>query len=108
MRERLTCKSRLCGIRGSRDRDDIDAIKVIFIPLWHEGWIAAVCGEERTSYGFDVPVLPGDEDNRVAIERLLDGGSQPIGIGEAEARIDRQTEEYRSRLDRREGPNVMV
>jgi hypothetical protein len=85
---RSTHQSRFCGILGSGDRNNIDPVKVIFVPLRHEGRIAAVCGEERTSYGFDMPVLPGDEDNRVAIERLLDGGSHPIGIGEAEARID--------------------
>ena len=71
----LVCKSRLCGIRGSRDRDDIDAVKVIFVPLRHEGRSAAVCGEERTGYGFDKPVLPGDDDNRVAIERLFESRS---------------------------------
>jgi len=37
-----------------------------------------VCGEERTGYGFDEPVLPGDEDNRVAIERLFE--SRSLGL----------------------------
>ena len=73
-------KSHLCGIPRPRNRDDIDAVKVIFVPLPHEGRIAAVCGEERTGYGFDEPVLPGDDDNRVAIEGLFEGRSQPIGI----------------------------
>jgi hypothetical protein len=71
-------KSHLCGIPGSRNRDDIDAVKVIFFPLRHEGRIAAVCGEERTGYGFDEPVLPSDDDNRVAIEGLFEGRSQPM------------------------------
>jgi hypothetical protein len=88
-------KSHPCGIPGSRDRDDIDAVKVIFVPLRHEGRITAVCGEERTGYGFDEPVLPGDDDNRVAIEGLFEGRSQPIGIGDPEARIDGQPEKNR-------------
>src|ERR1700730_844002 len=104
----LVRKSHLCGIPGSHDRDDIDAIKVIFVPLRHEGRIAAVCGEERTGYGFDKPVLPGDDDNRVAIERLFESRSQPIRIGDTEARIDRQPEKNRSGLDRREGSDVIV
>ncbi len=82
----LMRKIRFCGIPGPRDRDGMDAVKVILVPLRHEGRIAAVCGEERTGYGFDLPVLPGDEHNRVAIERLFDGGSHPIDIGKAEAR----------------------
>jgi hypothetical protein len=61
-------KSHFCGITRSRNRDDIDAVKVIFVPLRHKGRIAAMCGEERTCYGFDEPVLPSDDDNRVAIE----------------------------------------
>jgi hypothetical protein len=86
----LMRKIRFCRIPGPRDRNDIDAVKVILVPLRHEGQIAVVCGEERTGYGFDLPVLPGDEHNRVAIERLFDGGSHPNGIGKAEARIDGQ------------------
>ena len=65
----LMRKIRFCGIPGPRDRDDIDAVKVILVPLRHEGRIAAVCGEERTGYGFDLPVLPGDEHNRVGYNR---------------------------------------
>ncbi len=91
----LVRKSHLCGIPGYRDRDDIDAVKVIFVPLRHEGRIAAVCGEECTGYGFDEPVLPGDDDNRVAIERLFESRSQPISIGDTEARIDGQPKKNR-------------
>ena len=85
----LVCESRFCGVSGPAERDDIDAVKVVFVPLRHEGRIAAVRCEECTGYDFDGRVLPGDEDNRVAIVRLFDGGSHAIDIREAEARIDR-------------------
>jgi hypothetical protein len=66
-----------------------------------------VCGEERTGYGFDGTVLPGHEDNRVAIDRLFAGGSRAVGIGEAEARNDRQPEKKSqlARSSRRAGRN---
>ena len=97
----LKRESPFCGISGPSDRDDIDAVKVIAAPLRHESRVAAVGGEEPSGYGFDERMLPRDKDKRIAIERLFEGGSQPMGIGEAEARIDRQAEEYRRRLDRR-------
>jgi len=99
----LVRERRSCGISGPSDRDDINGVKVIALPFRHNGRIAAVSGEKFLGYSFDKPVLPSDQDKRIAIDRLFDGGLQPIGVGEAEARIDRQTEEYRSRLDRREG-----
>jgi hypothetical protein len=104
----LVRERRFCGISSPGDRDDINAVKVIALPFRHNGRIAAVSGEEFLGYSFDKPVLPGNQDKRIAVDRLLDSGLQPIGIGEAEARIDRQTEEYRSRLDRREGSDVIV
>ena len=104
----LVRERRFCGISSPSDRDDINAVKVIALPFRHNGRIAAVSGEEFLGYSFDKPVLPGDQDKRIAVDRLLDSGLQPIGIGEAEARIDRQTEEYRSRLDSCEGSDVIV
>ena len=97
-----------CGISSPSDRDDINGVKVIALPFRHNGRIAAVSKEKFLGYSFDKPVLPGDQDKRIAVDRLFDSGLQPIGIGEAEARIDRQTEEYRSWLDRREGPDVII
>ena len=99
----LVRERRSCGISSPSDLDDINAVKVIALPFRRNGRIAAVSGEKFLGYSFDKPVLPSDQDKRIAIDRLFDGGLQPIGVGEAEARIDRQTEEYRSRLDRREG-----
>jgi len=80
-------ESRCCGISGAGDRDDIDAVKVVAVPLRHEGRVAAVGGEERSGYGFDERMLPGDEDKRISVERLFDGSSQPIGIKDTKARI---------------------
>lgn len=99
----LVLKSCVCVISSSYYRDDIDTVKVIAVPLRHEGRVAAMGGEDRSGYGFDEHMFPGNEDNRIAVERLFDSSSQPIGIGDAEARIDRQAEEYRSRLDCCEG-----
>jgi len=104
----LVRERRSCGISSPSDRDHINAVKVIALPFRHNGRIDVVSGEKFLGYSFDKPVLLGDQDKRIAVDRLFDSGLQPIGIGEAEARIDRQTEEYRSRLDRREGPDVIV
>ena len=104
----LVRERRSCGISSPSDFDDINAVKIIALPFRHNGRIAAVRGEKFLGYSFDKPVLLGDHDKRIAVGRLFDSGLQPIGIGKAEARIDRQTEEYRSRLDRRERPDVIV
>ena len=104
----LVRESCFCGISGPSDRDDIDAVKVIAVPLRHESRVAAVGGEVPSGYGFDERMFPSDKDKRIAVEWLFEGGTQPIGSGEAEARIDRQAEEYRRRLDRRKRSDVIV
>jgi hypothetical protein len=99
----LVRERRFCGGSGPSDCNDIDAVIVVAVPFRNEGRVAAVSGEEPAGYGFDERMLPSDDNKRIAVRRLFKGGSQPVGIGEAEARIDRQTEKYRGRLDRREG-----
>lgn len=53
-------------------------------------------------------MFPCDEDEHIVVERLVDCGLQPVSIGDAKVRIDRQAEEYCSRLDCRERANIIV
>ena len=69
----LVHEGRLRGISGPVHRDDIDAIEVIAMPFWDYGRVAAMSIEEHANYVFDEFVLPSDEDEAVAVERLLEG-----------------------------------
>ena len=70
--------------------------------------VPAVSAEERAGYASDLPVLPGDEDKRIPIAGLFESGSQLVDIRLSEAHIDRQVEDYRSRLNGREGTDIRV
>src|SRR6266478_8313614 len=73
-------EGRSLGISDSGYRDDIDAVEVIGIPFRDHRRVGAVRGEECAGCGFDILVLPGNKDARVAVPRLFEHGSQSIRI----------------------------
>lgn len=99
---------RACGVSGPDNRDDVNAIEVVVLPLRHEGGVSAMSCKQFSGYCFDEHMFPCDEDKRIVVERLVDRGLQPVSIGDTKVRIDRQAEEYCSRLDRRERANIVV
>jgi hypothetical protein len=91
-----------------RQLDDINAVVIITLPIWHDGRIATVIADEKAGQLCDVGVLPRDNDKSISINRCFEFLPQRVEIRDTDAGIDRQTENDGRGLDRRQRPDVVV
>ena len=92
----------------ANDPDHIKPVVVIFPPDRHDGGIAAMRLDEIARQRVDQLMLPGNENEGGAVIRLVERAGEAVDIAEAEARVDRQAEGDRRRLNRRERADVII
>jgi hypothetical protein len=92
----------------SGDPDDVEAVKVLALPMWNLVGAPMKFAEQLSHEILQLVVFPRDKDDGVLV--LLRGqfSLEPIDIRIGEIRVDRHPEFDGGRLDRGQGPEIVV
>ena len=100
-------RNRSAGI-GLRQLNDVNAVEIFVLPIWHAGGIASVSGNELAGQLFNFMVFPRHNDNCVPVVRSFEFMPERFDIREPDAGIDRKTKKDGRGLDRRERPDIII